>query len=216
MTNDVRLETAYALSKDPDNEILKSEYHKLVLADIKKLVQSFSKDASIDERRRIIGSIISWTAKLPEKLHSEIAVKLEARGIIDAVDLLCQIQEINTPVKPASLPVADKKEAAKEPFKCLGYQKPGRYFYFNQSTAQVVIIPAKDHTKLSFYMIAPFEFWKAKYGGDGDQVNWNAAAAELISRCHAEGTYGVERCRGNGAWHDNRVSLVKKEKKLCL
>ncbi len=81
----------------------------------------------------------------------------------------------------------------------LGFDK-GNYFYYSTVTQQIVVLKPGQHRSHDLFQLAPVQFWEARYPGGRNGIAWEAAASDLMQRCHAQKIFDADKVRGLGAW----------------
>jgi putative DNA primase/helicase len=90
--------------------------------------------------------------------------------------------------------------------RALGYDGEG-YYYISSDIAQIKRFGPKDHTSLPLLsLLSSVDYWETMYPGKMG-INWQQAAASLMSDCKASGPFSVPMVRGMGAWEDDGLIL---------
>lgn len=115
--------------------------------------------------------------------------------------------------------VVDIKPKAKEeipPFRALGYLH-GIYHYYSRGEQAVVALAAAQHGKLSFYRLAPHEYWVGKYPvNKKDDFDAAKAAGILMDACQRGGIFNMNRIRGRGVWMDKDGPVIHYGDKVTI
>lgn len=95
----------------------------------------------------------------------------------------------------------------RQPFRVLGCNN-GIYYYYPETTKQIVELQAANHTAANLLRIARLIYWEDKYGvekkgEDRKKVDYTFVADELMHEAHTKGVFRPEeQIRGRGVWMD--------------
>jgi putative DNA primase/helicase len=88
----------------------------------------------------------------------------------------------------------------------LGYDHE-TYYYLAQEAKQVFALTASSHKPLHFIsLVSDQTYWQMEYPKESRSssgIDWNEAAAKLMSACKQAGPFTPEHIRGRGAWFDD-------------
>lgn len=97
----------------------------------------------------------------------------------------------------------------RQPFRVLGCNN-GIYYYYPETTKQIVELQAANHTAANLLRIARLTYWEDKYGvekkgEDRKKVDYTFVADELMHEAHSKGIFRPEeQIRARGVWMDGR------------
>lgn len=101
-----------------------------------------------------------------------------------------------------------KEQIELPPFRTLGFLG-GTYYYYSRGEQAVVALSALAHGKLSFYRLAPHEYWVKHFPlSKKDDFDASMAASVLMKECQKEGIFTINRIRGRGAWMDKNGPVI--------
>lgn len=119
----------------------------------------------------------------------------------------------NAPVAFVS-PPAEPQEIP--PFRALGYLS-GTYYYYSRGEQSVVALTASQHGKLSFYRLAPHDYWIKRYPvSKTDDFDSAKAAGVLMDTCQRGGIFTINRIRGRGVWMDKNGPVIHYGDKVTI
>jgi len=96
--------------------------------------------------------------------------------------------------------IVDDFDSEPEPFRILG-QADGSYYYLPNDTQSLLVLTAREHTKLELLTLASAAYWERTYPSK-QGADWFAAANSLIQRAKQK-DYDPTLIRGRGAWLDD-------------
>lgn len=76
----------------------------------------------------------------------------------------------------------------------------GNHIIYNSKKGEPVSI--KCIKKDDLMDLAPIDWWIAGYSEDGERINWDRAASDIMERCDKAGFFDSSKIRGRGVWSD--------------
>lgn len=85
--------------------------------------------------------------------------------------------------------------------------KDDRYFYISSSNSQITVMSPEQHSKARFMNLMPLGYWYSTYAkykdeNNGNKMQWDRIANDLMEACRAKGIFDGSIVRGVGVWHD--------------